>query len=216
MRTHKQVLVYIEGEGGGERGAQRKSRDGDFRQAWRSFLQPLVDHAKEKGVVFFKCIPGRGGSTTEEAFSKPLPSQDGALRILLIDSEKPVNDISEPWKELGCKPPSWATNDHCYLMVQCLETWLVSDVEGLAKHYNDPKRCFKESVIPAWPDLEKADRKTLQASLKKATADCSRPYRHADGNLIVAKLNREKIKKLPSAKRLFEDLIEVIEEYASS
>lgn len=213
--TQKRILVYIEGKGGGS-GSKRKYNDGEFRQSWKKFLQPLADLAREHKIVFFKCIPGRGGTDTAETFENPLPIHKGALRILLVDSEIPVSDISKPWDALKRKAPTWADDKNCYLMVQCLETWLLADVESLKVHYNKPKKCFKENKIKAWSNLETTDRKTLQGALEQATADCSNSYSHADGNLLIAVVQRDKLKTLPSVARLFEDLERKIREYAES
>ena len=209
----KQVIVYIEGEGGG-RGSRRRYNDGEFRKSWKQFLQPLADTARNNGVDFFRCVPGRGGTMTTETFSKPLPKDEGALRILLIDSEAPVADINKPWDALGVKAPDWADEKNCYLMVQCLETWLLADVDSLKAHYDKSKSCFDEKKIKAWQNLEGTERKTLQDALVKATANCLNPYEHADGNLIIAVVDRDKLKALSSVERLFKEFEEKIKEYA--
>jgi len=210
-------MVYIEGEGGGAaRSTSRKKRDGEFRQSWKAFLEPLAEHAREKGIVFFRCIPGRGGSTCLDTFANPLPAHQGALRVLLVDSEKPVANVKKPWEALPGSKPAWATDDHCYLMVQCLETWLLADIEGLRRHYDSVRQCFDVSALRSWPKLEETNRTTLQEALEKATERCRPAYGHADGNLIIAKLDREKLKNLDSVRRLFTDLEQVITAYAES
>jgi hypothetical protein len=51
----------------------------------------------------------------------------------------------------------------------------------------------------------------------EATASCKNPYQHADGNLLIALVDREKLKKaLPSVARLFKDLADKIDEYAAT
>ena len=102
-------------------------------------------------------------------------------------------------------------------MVQSLETWLCADIEGLQKYYDNPKKCFKPGGIPK-QNLEQADRKQLDKALKVATAECGRQreYEHAEGNIIIARLDREKLKSLSSVKRLFDGLTDVIEKYAKA
>jgi hypothetical protein len=211
----KQILVFIEGEGGGSRG-RRKYNDGEFRKAWKQFLQPLADLAHENNIVFFRCIPGRGGTLTLDTFANPLPGHEGALRILVIDSEAPVSDVNQPWSELKKTPPAWADDKNCYLLVQCLETWLLADVESLKTHYNKRVNCFNESKIKAWPNLEATPKLAVQAALEQATAKCSNPYTHSDGNLLIAVVQRERLKTLPSVARLFQQFEQKIREYAKS
>jgi hypothetical protein len=211
----KKVLVFIEGEGGGGTTSKKKHLDGEFRKSWKSFLQPLADQAKSKGVVRFQCIPCRGGTSTAERFANPLPKDQGALRILLVDSEGPVKDVSKPWNAIKLRRPSWADDKSCYLMVQCLETWLLADVERLRLYYNCSKPCFRDTKLKAWPNLETIARKILQSALEAATAGCKNPYSHADGNLLIAVVDREKLKVLSSVERLFREFAEKIDEYVS-
>jgi hypothetical protein len=212
---NKRILVYIEGEGGGGYAGKRKFLDGEFRKAWKQFLQPLATLAYGQGVTRFQCIPGRGGANTADRFAKPLAQHAGALRILLIDSEKPVKDVAKPWKVLEQECPVWADDKNCYLMVQCLETWLLADADSLRTYYNRNKKTFQDNKLKAWGDLEAIPRKTLQNALEEATAECSNPYTHADGNLLIAIVQRDKLLKLNSVARLFEHFKDKINEYVA-
>lgn len=214
--AEKEILVYIEGEGGGGTASKRHYLDGGFRKAWKKFLQPLADQARQKGIWRFRCIPGRGGAITAKQFANPLPGDVGALRILVIDSEVPVQDVTKPWGAIKQIRPDWAGDKDCYLMVQCLETWLLADRTSLQKHYNSPGQpCFQENKLRAWPDLEKIGRRTLQTALERATAGCGKPYAHADGNLLIGKVDSEKLKTLSSVARLFKDFAARINQYAA-
>jgi len=214
--ARKSILVYIEGEGGGRTVDKRKHNDGEFRKAWKRFLQPLADLANDRGISRFQCIPGRGGTTTEKQFANPLPADGHALRILLIDSEGPVGDVSKPWKAIRLKRPQWAGDKNCYLMVQCLETWLLADPASIQSHYDSHgKPCFRQRKLKAWQDLENIAKATLQTAIEAATAECGKPYAHADGNLLIGKVDLEKLKKLSSVARLFKDFGERINEYAA-
>jgi len=102
-------------------------------------------------------------------------------------------------------------------MVQCLETWLLADWESLQQKYDRPRPCFRTTKLKKWPNLEKIPRNTLQDAIEHATANCRNPYSHADGNVLIAVVDREKLKtRLSSVKRLFKDFAERIEEYAAS
>jgi hypothetical protein len=209
----KSILVYIEGEGGGRTASKRKYLGGEFRKAWKEFLKPIAEHAARNGVNRFRCIPGRGGQSTIELFARPLPPQEGALRVLLIDSEGPVNDVSRPWAALRQKPPEGVDDGNCYLMVQCLETWLLADVEGLRRYYDAHKKCFNDNKVSAWPDPERIARDIIQDALLAATSACKSPYAHADGNLLIAVVDRDELLKLRSVARLFRDFVKKVDEY---
>ncbi|HEX3149243.1 MAG TPA: DUF4276 family protein [Gemmataceae bacterium] len=211
----KQILVFIEGEGGGRTTSKRGFLAGEFRKSWKQFLQPLADHATNKGIRRFQCIAGRGGSAVTDTFANPLPKDQGALRILIIDSEGPVADVSKPWAALNPKKrPKWATDSDCYLMVQCLEAWLLADRDGLKAHFDRTKTCFNEKKLKKWPNLEALDRKTVQRAISDATSSCKNPYGHADGNVLIAIVDREKLKSLPAVTRLFRDFANRIDRYA--
>lgn len=213
----KSILIFIEGEGGGREGSSKRQHlDGAFRESWRQFLQPLADLAKNRRIRF-RCVSGGSGATTFDKFAKPLPEQAGALRILLIDSEGPVNDVARPWGALPqLTRPQWATDGHCYLIVQCVETWLLADPDALRAHYDRPKPCFRPDRIRAWPALERIPKSTVQTALEEATAGCgAKAYGHADGNLLIAIVDRQKLMNLPSVARLFRDFGTKIAEYAS-
>ncbi|MEI8282088.1 MAG: hypothetical protein WCG75_06770 [Armatimonadota bacterium] len=213
----KKIVIYIEGQGGGEKPKRRRYLDGEFRKSWKLFLKPLADHAKSKGVSHFQCIPGYGGDQAIDLFGHRRASAANHLHILLIDSEGPVQDVSKPWIALGKTPPAGVTDDHCYLIVQSLETWLCADLSGLQSYFDKPKKCFKPAGIPT-QNLEQVDRKKLDKLLKAATVDCGRQqeYDHADGNIIIGQLDQAKLKTLSSVQRLFNDLTKVIEDYANS
>lgn len=128
-----------------------------------------------------------------------------------MDAEGPIKPEHSPWQVFNFKIPSGATDKHLYLIVQCLETWLVADRDGLAKHFDKRRKCFKSDSIPKWPQPEEIPKADVFVALNKATANCDK-YRHADGNLILGSLDRDKIRQLPSANRLFVELAQLIDE----
>jgi hypothetical protein len=56
---------------------------------------------------------------------------DTTTPILLVDAEAPVADIEDPWAHLktrdGWAMPAGTDDDHAFLMVQAMETWLLAD-----------------------------------------------------------------------------------------
>ncbi len=217
----KRVMVFIEGEGGGDpsRAKAKKAKEGAFREAWGEFLKPLRDHASAAGARYgFQCVACGSGASALSRFKNPLRKDEGALRILLIDAERAVSDITKPWHALGENPPAWAGDKDLYLMVQCLESWLVADIEAVQQHYDAKgKPCFDTKKIPKWQNVELIHRHTVQSALENATTTCGKPYTHADGNVIIGRIKLEDLKNhLRSAGHLYNRLKERISEYAVS
>lgn len=222
MKFRKRVMIFIEGEGGGDpdRPPARKALKGEFRKAWGKFLKPLRDHAWDEGVRGgFDPIACGDGQSALDRFSRPLPKDEGALRILLIDAEGPVADVAKPWAAIGKRGPGWAGDDDLYLMVQCLESWIVADIDAVRQHYDTRgKPCFDERKLPKWPDPEGIHRHTVQKALENATANCGEPYSHALGNVIIARIRLEVLanhRHMRSPARLLNGLKQRISMYAA-
>jgi len=217
-KKSKHVSVYIEGEGGGGTPAKRKQLSSDFRRSWRVFLQPLVDVADGLDCTF-NTVECGSGSAALDTFTNSGTRHPGSLGVLLIDAEGPVADVYKPWAALKqlrmMDRPAWAADDHCYLMVQCLENWLVADRKGLQAYFDRGKPCFSDNKLPAWPDPEKTPKPTVQAALEAATQACGQPYTHAAGNILIGVVDREKLMNLSSVKRLFDLLSQFIIDYAN-
>jgi len=65
--------------------------------------------------------------------------------------------------------PLHATDDHLYLMVQCMEAWFLADREAMRRFFDQG---FQESALPApTAPIESVGKEDLYARLKKATRD---------------------------------------------
>lgn len=110
---------------------------------------------------------------------------------LLVDSDAPVS-ASSPGKHLESKLNSAAISQDAqsevFLMVQCMEAWLVTDVVALEKCFGNKVREIK---FPANPNIEAVPKKDILAALNVAAK--VRPARHyhkiRDGAKILAELS---------------------------
>lgn len=191
------IKIYIEGGGEG------KDLDIRFREAWRKFFEAAGLSGKMP-----RPVRGKGRANTfglfQSAVQNSMPSE---MPLLLLDSEDAVSpDHNGIWQHLknhdGWNKPSQATDDHAYLMVQVMETWLLADPEAL-KHYFGDK--FKADKIPAWPALEAQSKQRIFDTLDKATAECG-DRRYAKGKIsfeVLGSINPQRIAlKCPHARRL--------------
>jgi hypothetical protein len=64
----------------------------------------------------------------------------GETGLLLIDSEDTVS-VNSPWEYLASRPddgfskPPNVSDDHCHLMVVCMESWFLADKEALSEFF---------------------------------------------------------------------------------
>ena len=191
--------IYI--EGGGDGSALRAL----FRQAWRQFFQSAGLVGRMPAVV-------RGGSREEtwRKFSTAIvQTSSDEVPILLVDAEAPVASGHTAWRHLaerdGWSRPTGANDDQAFLMVQFMETWLLADVEGLAKYFG---AAFRGSALRSWPDPEKVERKTVLRALQQASAKCR--TRYAKGKVsfkLLARTNPKSVEeKCSHARRLLDHL----------
>ncbi|MEN8218298.1 MAG: DUF4276 family protein [Pseudomonadota bacterium] len=99
-------------------------------------------------------------------------------------------------------------DEHCHLMVQTMEAWLIADIETLQKFYGQG---FKKNAIPKNPEVEKIDKKQLEPSLKAATRHTRKGEYHKiqHASKLLALLEVEKVRQVaPHCDRLFRILIQ--------
>lgn len=169
----KGVVIYI--EGGGDT-AQQKAE-------LRTGLDMLL-HAQKKAAhankLSLKLVPSGGRQAAFQAFCAALErSNDDTPVVLLVDSETELDPEtrdeavdsqarvkhltqSEGWNLKGVDPRQ------VHLMVQCMEAWIVSDPDALARHYG---KNFHANRLPARPNLEEEPKAELYKKLAAATRD---------------------------------------------
>lgn len=164
-------IIYI--EGGGDRNRQLETF---FRRAWSKFFENSGLGKSMPSVV-------RGGSRnrTYALFSRAIkintPGKD-QIPILLVDSEDAVQKGYSVWEHLrthdSWTKPTGAGEEHAFLMVQVMETWLLADRNALREFFRDQ---LKENVFKQWPQLESISKANVLDVLNRATAQCSKQYK---------------------------------------
>jgi len=197
-----EIRLYVEGAGN-DIHTKKLLRDG-----FRIFLNELVLIARMKRIKFQIIACGRRHQAFSD-FSDALQKHPNSFNILLVDSEAPVS--KSPWQHLQ-KRDGWnagqINDEHCHLMVQIMESWMVADVSALRQFYG---KDFNDNAIPKNPNVEQIDKKILLSALKDATRNTSKGEYHKTrhGFKILEQLETAKIRRAaPHCDRLFKTLNE--------
>ncbi len=155
----KEIRIYAEG-GGND--AQTKTL---LREGFNNFLKGLVAIARAKRIRWHIIACGSRNQAYSD-FVTALQTHPDAFNVLLVDSEEPVS--KSPWLHLQ-ERDNWNAeqigHEHCHLMVQTMEAWLIADLSALKRFYGQGfnenpyrriqmwnrskrKRCYQHSRMP--------------------------------------------------------------------
>lgn len=197
-----EIRIYVEG-GGND--AQTKTL---LREGFNNFLRELVAIARSKRIKWQIVACGPRNQAFSD-FLTALQTHPDAFNILLVDSEGPVSE--SPWQHLQKRDP-WKvgsiTDQHCHMMVQMMESWLIADNIALRKFYGQD---FKENAIPKNPNIEQLEKDVVMTALKDATRNTLKGEYHKTrhGFKIFGQLDAAKVRNAaPHCDRLFKTLIE--------
>jgi hypothetical protein len=158
----REIRIYI--EGGGDRSDTRAA----IRTGFSNFLDPLRQLARKRGLRWSITACGSRNEAFRN-FNVAVETYTDAFLVLLVDSEAPV--VGGPWSHLQ-ERDGWSSgdlrDDHCHLMVQTIEAWLVADPEALASYYGQG---FRRNALPRRADIEAVPKAQLYQSLNRATAE---------------------------------------------
>jgi uncharacterized protein DUF4276 len=176
------VRIYVEG---GPKGADV---DGvrNFRNAFKQHFQQLDQGLKTMDVISY-------GSTEQTVKSYAqgvrLYSPDCAV-ALLVDADAPVTANSAAGHladklDLASVPANARKN--IFLMVQCMESWLVTDAAALRGCFGQKLRA---NILPPNLDIEAVSKKDVFAALDAAVkpTPTKRYHKVEHGAKILAKL----------------------------
>ena len=159
-----EIRIYV--EGGGD-GSQTKAQ---LRQGFSALFRSLVDAARSQRIRWALVVSGSRNNCFDD-FCRALESHPNAFNVLLVDSESMVTKALD---QHLLERDQWAmpvSIDHCHLMVQTMEAWLVADRVALARYYGEG---FLDSAIPCNLDVEQIAKDTLESALGRATRNTQR------------------------------------------
>lgn len=202
-----EIRIYVEG-GGDEKFQQAKFRDG-----FNSFLREFKSAAEDKNFEWYLIACGSRNVAYkwfQESF-KAHPGDDVNL-ILLVDSERPVT--TPEWEHLTKPNDKWDLNEDqgefIHLMVECMEAWLIEDLEAIENYYGDG---FNIDAFDT-ADVRKRRKNpviiALQASSRRTSKEKYSKIWH--GSELLACIDPTKVRNgAPHCDRLFSHLEKIIE-----
>ena len=193
------VAIYVEG------GGDSKQLKADCRKGFRKFFENAGLAGRMPRV--YPC--GSRNKAFDRFQTKLAESQaEKSSVLLLVDSEEPVSHGSDPWSHLkmrdGWERPDNADNNNVHLMVQCMESWFLADVDSLEQFFG---KGFRRVDLPKNPKIEKVTTDAIASSLKSATRQCkSGPYSKGGHSFrVLAVICPAKVANAsPHAKRLMD------------
>jgi hypothetical protein len=202
----REIRIYVEG------GGDQRSGNASVQEGFSKFLLPLKDMARERYIRWYVVACGSRQSAFDD-FEIALRQHPDAFNVLLVDAEDPVT--RRPWQHLQ-DSDQWSIqgipDDHCHLMVQVMEAWLVADLETLRGFY---KQGFNANPIPKRHNVELIAKADLEHGLREATRDTQKGEYHKirHGPKILALVDVSKVRnRAQHCDRLFVTLSTKINE----
>ncbi len=176
------IKLYVEG------GGDSNSLHSRCREGFRRFLEKAGLEGQMPRIV--AC------GSRQSAYDKfTTARENGDNALLLVDSEVKVTEES-PWKQLakeGFNVPLKATDDHCHLMVLCMESWFMADEEALSAFFGQG---FNTKALPKNSNIESISKEEIFKSLEKASLKCKTKGAYGKGEhsfSILATIDPEKV-----------------------
>jgi hypothetical protein len=147
----------------------------------------------------------------DEAYSDFMASLDKGeydVVALLVDSEDPVRTASAidhlRNRDHWTIPQSSA--EQMFLMVQCMESWLLADKDNLEKFYGHE---FLRASLPARTNVEAIPKTDVMSSLEHASTPCQKKKYHKTkhGFAILASINPMLVEAASQHAKLFNNFL---------
>lgn len=200
------IRIYVEGGGVGDSRTQ-------LRRAFNGFLKSLVDGARRAHIRWDVVACGTRGAAFND-FCTALKTHQDSFNVLLVDSEGPVRNGDSAWEHLRQRDnwdkPSGVADHSAFLMVQCMETWIVADTDNLQQFY---RQGFRRGSLPQRENLEDVSKSDIMSGLDAATSKCGcgKYHKTRHGFRLLETANSETVRRAcPECDRLFSELERVL------
>ncbi len=200
------IAIYMEGGGKG------KNSKAALRQGMDEFLREIKESARAK-AWHWKLVPCGSRNEAFKYFRHAFSETNDFTVVLLVDSECSV--IGTPRSHVIDRD-KWdltgISDDFIHLMIQTMESWIVSDPEAMSKYYGQG---FRPNALPASSNVEKVNKGDISKALEIATNLTLKgeylKIKHARDLLKL--IEPQKVRqKCPSCNQLFKYLLGLIGE----
>jgi hypothetical protein len=181
------VRLYVEG-------GPKNANAAGFRSFRTSFKQHLAKlHPSLNTLEVSPC--GSTEDTIRDYARAIQEHQKNCILALLVDADSPVAADSPALHvqtKLDAVHVPAKNRENAFLMVQCMEAWLVTDLAALERCLG---RRAKETEFPKNPDIEAVSKNDLMAALNKAAENTPtrRYHKIRDGAKILAELDPARV-----------------------
>jgi hypothetical protein len=182
-----EIRIYVEG------GGDQRSGKAAIQEGFGKFLLPFKEMARERHIRWYVVACGSRQSAFGD-FGIALRQHRDAFNVLLVDAEGPVT--RSPWDHLQDRdhwPTQGLPDDHCHLMVQIMEAWIIADIETLQRFYGQG---FNANSIPVQNDVELIAKADLERALIQSTRNTQKGEYHKirHGPKILALVDVSKVR----------------------
>lgn len=191
------ITIYVEG------GGDTRRQQTDCRKAFSKFFEKAGFKGKMPTII---ACGGRSIAYKDFCTAMKVKSD---YPLLLVDSEAAVLAKTK-WEHLKTRmgdawdKPEHATEDHVFLMVECMEAWFMADKEAIKDYFNI-------EALPAHSNIEEISKRDLMDKLEAASKQ-KRKRGYSKGNdsfKILELIDPNKvINASPKAKELITHLKE--------
>lgn len=163
------IAIYMEG------GGNSIATKGSLRRGMDIFLREAKDMARAR-AWHWKLVCCGSRRDAYRGFRAAYERGNDTILILLVDSESPTK--LPPRAHLS-KNDGWEMNhfedNNIHLMVQIMETWLISDPGALSKFYGGG---FLVGALPKRVNLEEVEKSAVESCLDRATSGTQKKRYH--------------------------------------
>lgn len=201
------VKIYI--EGGGEQEHLKR----ECRKAFSSFFDKIGFRGRIPRIV---ACGSRNEAFRDYCISLKTSQSTGELAFLLVDSEGPVGAAfcNRPGQYLttheSWNMPRNAQDEQIHLMIQCMESWFLADIDTLREFFGNG---FREGSLPRGSNIEGISKADILDGLKNASRSSYKGKygKAAHSFKILENIDAQKVKSaFPSVNRLYEELDKVL------
>lgn len=171
----KTITVYVEG------GGDTVTQQAELRSGFDALFRDLKNEASRKRISLRFVLRG-SRQAAFLAFLNADATKPQSINVLLVDAEGPltgpVGDAAARTQHLAVRdkwPLPSESAERVHLMVQCMETWIVTDGDALGRFYGVG---FAAHRLPQRRNLEDENKQDVFDKLPAATRDSTKGEYH--------------------------------------